>query len=266
MSDLAARYAVCERVVRQGSFADDVAVIRGAGVVAMGVDEAAVDAIGVDEALRILDGEGVAASSYMGLENILRPDGGTASFDEAARRLDVAAELGAPAAIVATGPLGARPLAEADAICRDWLERAAPIAGERGVRLMLEPVHPVMRFWSYVHTLRHGLDLVEGVVGVGVLLDFGHLWWENDLDALIRVHVDEIVSVQVTNVDSGAMEEVRYDRAPLPAGGDVPVADLVALLESSGYRGWYEDETIVRIPRDQRLDMLRESRKWFEAL
>ena len=260
-----ARYAVCEQVLRQGSFAGDVALARAAGIGAMGVDAAAVDAIGVDEAARVLDGEDIRVSSYMALEDILLEDGGTASLDGASRRLDIAARLGAPGALVATGPLGAHAPAQAEAMCRDWLARAAPLAAEREVRIMLEPMHPLMRRWSFVHTLCHALTLVEGIEGAGVVLDLGHVWWEHGLDVLIREHIGEIVSVQVTNVDAAALEEIRYERAPLDTG-DVPVAPLVRLLESSGYRGWYENETIVRTPRDQRLDVLRASREWFEAL
>lgn len=260
-----ARYAVCEQVLRQGSFAADVALAAAAGIQAVGVDAAAVDAIGVDEAARILGGEGVRVSSYMGLQDILQADGGTASLDDAMRRLEIAARLGAPGALVATGPLDALLPARADATCREWLVRAAPLAADRDVRIMLEPMHPLMRRWSFVHTLRHGLALVEGIVGAGVVLDLGHVWWEYELDVLIREHVGEIVSVQVTNVDAAALDEIRYERAPLDAG-DVPVASLVGLLESSGYRGWYENETLVRTPRDRRLEMLRTSREWFEAL
>jgi len=265
MSHPATRYAVCERVLRQGSFADDVALARAAGIGAIGVDAATVDDVGVDEAVRILDGEGVRVSSYMGLEDILQGEESPASLDETARRLDIAARLGAPGALVATGPVHARSSAQADAICRDWLVRAAPLAAEREVRMMLEPMHPLMRRWSFVHTLRHALTFVEGIDGAGVVVDFGHVWWEDGLDVLIQEHVDEIVSVQVTNVDAVALEDIRYERAAFDTG-DVPVARLVGLLESSGYRGWYENETLVRIPRDRRLDMLRASREWFEAL
>jgi len=265
MSGLGARYAVCETVVRQGSFGDDAALVRDAGIGAIGVDAVVVDEVGVDEAARILAGEGLRASSYLALEDILAPGGRVASLDETARRLDVAARLGAPAALVATGPLGSGVPGDADATCREWLGRAGALAIERGVRIMLEPVFPLMRRWSYVHTMHHGLALVQGLPGVGVVLDLGHVWWEPDLDALIRARVDEIVTVQVTNVDAAALDEMRYKRAQLPSGV-VPVARLVDLLESSGYRGWYENETIARTPRDRRLDLLRSSRVWFEAL
>ncbi|MGH7819227.1 MAG: sugar phosphate isomerase/epimerase family protein, partial [Candidatus Binatia bacterium] len=213
----------------------------------------------------ILDGEGIRASSYMTLAPILRGDGGTASLDDAARGLDVAARLAAPGTLVMTGPLGALHPTQAEAICRDWLGGAAALAAERGIRIMLEPLHPLMRRWSFVHTLRHALEWVEGIAGAGVVLDLGHVWWEHGLDALIREHVGAIVSVQVTNVAAAALSEMRYERTALDAG-DVPVEALIRVVESSGYRGWYENEVLVRIPRDRRLEWLRASRQWFEEL
>src|SRR4051794_38627044 len=266
MSSPGDRYSVCERVLRWGSFAADVALAREAGIHAIGVDHAAVDAVGVDEACLILDGEGVGVSTYLALDDILAADGATASLDETARRLDHAAQLGASGAVLATGPLGGRDEEDADATCRVWLEAAAPLAVEHGVRLLFEPVHPLMRHWSYVHTLEHGLALTRGIEGAGVVLDVGHVWWERDLARLIRAHVADIGLVQVTNIDRAALHEVRYHRAPLPNGGDVPLADIVSNLEAAGYGGWYEDETIARIPRDERLAVLVASREWFEAL
>jgi len=266
MMALGDRYAVCERVLRWGSFAADVELAREAGIRAIGVDHAAIDAVGVDEASRILEGEGVAVSTYLALEDILTADGASASLDEAARRLDHAARLGASGAVVATGPIGQRSVDDADVMCREWLHAAAPLALDRDVRLLFEPVHPLMRHWSYVHTLEHGLALASGITGAGLVLDVGHVWWERDLGRVIRDHIDEIGLVQVTNIDRAALEEVRYDRAPLVSGGDVPLTAIVASLEAAGYEGWYEDETIARIPRDQRLAVLVASREWFESL
>jgi sugar phosphate isomerase/epimerase len=259
------RYAVCELVLRQGSFAADVALTGRAGVSAIGVDAGTVDKVGADEARRILEGEGVRVSSYMNLASILQGAGGTASLGDTARQLEMAASLGAPSAVVLTGALGGLVPTDADATCRDWLVGAAALAADCGVQVALEPVHPLMRHLSFVHTLAHGLTLVDGIAGAGVVLDLGHVWWEPGLDVLIRDRVSEIVSVQLTNVDSAALEELRYERAPLESG-DVPVASLVKLLESSGYRGWYENEVVVRSHRAERLDMLRASREWFEAV
>jgi sugar phosphate isomerase/epimerase len=252
-------YAVCERVLRQGSFAADVVLTGAAGINGLGVDADAVDEIGVDEARRILDGEGVRASSYMSLDDILSAAG------DVARRLDVAAALEAPVAVVMTGPLGALRVDEADARCREWLACAAPLAADRGMRVALEPTHPLLRRWSYVHTFEHARALVDDFEAAGIVFDLGHLWWERDVDALVRAHVAKIATVQLTNIDAAALAAFRYERAPFEAG-DVPVASLVALLEASGYRGWYENEALVRLPRDQRLDALRRSHEWFGEL
>ena len=262
---MSARFAVCELVLRQGSFAADVAVAKAAGVGAIGVNAEVVDAIGSDEARRVLDGEGLVASSYMGLEPILQGEGVTADLDETARRLDMAASIGAPAALAITGALGGLTASDAEARCRDWLARAAALAVGCDIRLMLEPIHPLMRNLSFVHTMEHGLAMVEGIEGAGVVLDFGNVWWEHDLERLVRDHVADIVSVQLTNVDATALAEARYERAPLDSG-DVPVAAFVRLLEASGYRGWYEYEVLVRTRREQRVDMLQASREWFEGL
>jgi sugar phosphate isomerase/epimerase len=263
MSDPASRYAVCESVVRQGSFADDVAMVAAAGIAGMGVDAAAVNEVGAAEAARVLESEGVRASSYLDeTALILSDDDEAASIEIMKRRLDNAAEVGAPAVLVITGPLGALSAAEANSRCRDRLASTARLAVDRGVRIMLEPTHPVMRQWSYVHTLRHALSLVDGLEGVGVVVDVGHVWWEEDLHTLLSSHVDQIVTIQLTNVSRDALDELRYERASFDSG-DVPVADLIARLESVGYRGWYENEARIRVPRDERFAWLQSSQEWF---
>jgi sugar phosphate isomerase/epimerase len=153
----------------------------------------------------------------------------------------------------------------ADSRCRDWLARAATLAKDRGLQITLEPVHPLLRRWSYVHTLDHADRLVDDIEGAALVVDVGHLWWDHDLEELISKHIQVIATVQLTNIDRAALEEVRYERAPLDAG-DVPVARIVRHLEAVGYRGWYENEVLARIPRDKRLETLRASREWIDSL
>ena len=265
VSDLGARYAVCERVLRLGSFDDDVAAAADLGVAAIAVDAQVLDDVDPEEARRILDGAGMAVSSYIGLGSVLAVGGGVTSVDEVTRRLDIAATVGAPNALVTTGPLGGRNPLEADDECREWLGKAGLRAAARNMRVMLEPVHPILRRWSYVHQLTHALELVDGVEGTGVLIDFGHLFWERGLAETIRMNVDAIASVQVTSLDEDALESGQFLRAPV-SGGAVRVADLVDVLEDAGYRGWYEDETNLRLARTDRINMLREARTWFAAL
>jgi sugar phosphate isomerase/epimerase len=261
---LAARAAVCENTLRQGAFAADDTLARAAGFAAIGVDAAAVDAVGVTEAARILTGEGLRASSYMTLPDLLDTGDGS-DPGPMARGLDTAAALGAPVAVIMTGPLGSDSVANADARARDSLARTARLARDRGVRVALEPMHPIMRRWTYVHTLEHARGLVDGIDGAGIVLDLGHVWWERSLDDFVAADVELIASVQLTNISRSALDEVRYDRTQLDAG-DVPIAAIVQQLEQHGYAGWYEHEVLARIPRHERLPFLRASHDWFAAL
>lgn len=256
---LAARAAVCENTLRTGAFATDVELAAVVGFAAVGVDAASVDMIGGDVARRVLDRAGLRVSSYMALPELLHGD-----LDELERRLDVAAALSAPVAVAMTGPLLDGTVAAADARCREALEHAAPFATARGIKVALEPMHPIMRRWSYVHTLDHALALVDGIDGAALVLDVGHVWWERDVERFITEHVESIATVQLTNVSTTALDDVRYDRSQLDTG-DVPVAALVRRLEAGGYTGWYEHEVLARVPRDDRLSFLRASHEWFES-
>jgi len=259
------RFAACEISLRQGSLAADVALVRAAGVEAIGVTADIIDNEGVSEAKRILDGEGVQVSSYVGAGIILDGEGKVAPVDDTLRHIEAAAALRSPCALVITGPLDNLDARDADAMCREWLSLAAARAVDCGIRIMLEPIHPLMRHLTFVHTVEHGLALTDGIEGAGIVLDVGHVWWQRDINTLIADNIEHIVSVQLTNVDGAALADFRYQRTPLGTG-DIPVASLIRMLEASGYRGWYEWEVIMRTPRDERLDLLRSEREWFESV
>ena len=128
----------------------------------------------------------------------------------------------------------------------DWFAAKGPIAADHGVRLMLEPIFPLMRPFSYVHTLKHALRLVGDTEGAGVCVDLGHLWWDPEVLDDFRANVDRVVTVQVTDVESAALADFRYEREQL-GRGDVPLQHLVGEIEAAGYRGFYEIEILVRI-------------------
>ena len=127
---------------------------------------------------------------------------------------------GAPGVLASTGPLDEYSSREADARCRAWLERLAPRAVDLDVVVMLEPMFPMMREYSYVHTLPHALELVAGLDGATVVVDTGHLWWDPRLVECFQANVADIGTVQLTNISAHALDRLRYSRAPLADGRD----------------------------------------------
>jgi sugar phosphate isomerase/epimerase len=121
----------------------------------------------------------------------------------------------------------------------------------------------LLRTFSYVHTLGHAAELRRGLDGVGLAVDTGHLWWDPALTSDFTEHVDQVVTVQVTDVSTEALAAYRYERAA-PETGEVPLARLLRTFRDAGYQGFYETAVLVRVPKEERSRMLRDTLAWLE--
>lgn len=175
------------------------------------------------------------------------------------RQLDafVAADAGTLVLAAATGRDGYddRPVLDADgwATLLANLDRCASRAAERGVRGTLHP---------HVGTMIERADEVQRVLdgsGIGLCLDTGHLLvGGTDPVELARRATDRIAHTHLKDVDQTWATKVRAGDATYteavaggmyrPLGqGDVDIASIVRLLETSGYDGWYvmEQDTVL---------------------
>lgn len=246
--------------MRGHDFATDVAWTAAAGATGICLAGDAVEAHGVEATKALLAEHGLAVSSIeRAVGSVLADDPIEVQEQQVARAVELCVALGAPAVLITTGPIdgSGTSAVEADRQCRAWFERMAPIAVAGGVRLMLEPVHPLLRWVSYVHTLRHAVDLTGAAPGTGVLVDVGHLWWDRDVLDDIATLADQIVSVQIDDVDPVTLREFRYTRLQL-GDGAIPLPTLVGALEAAGYTGWYENENGMRMKREDRIEFFRE--------
>jgi sugar phosphate isomerase/epimerase len=93
-------------------------------------------------------------------------------------------------------PSRSKDLAGARTQVTDALAELVPYARERGVRLAVEPMHPMYcADRSVVSTLRQALDIAPPEVGVAV--DCFHVWWDPEALAQIARAGDRITSFQV---------------------------------------------------------------------
>lgn len=259
----ASRFAVCENVLRQGDLPRNAQLAQNIGAHALGVEEASVLACGPDRARQALAEHGLAASSIFSSASIL----GSAqerSHDAWCALISLAGALDAPTVLVVTGP-GSHDRSADERACRAWFERYGPIAADNGTRLALEPLHPIFTSLTFVHTFAHAADLIGGAPGAGVAVDTGHLWWERGWPATVTRQVELVATVQVSDVSTEALGRVTYERTA-PGAGVVDVAAALRGLDAAGYGGWYEDEVLVREPREGKADRLRARRAYFCAL
>lgn len=122
----------------------------------------------------------------------------------------------------------------------DGLREAAHVAGEEGVRLVLEVIRPSLG-GTLVGTIPQALDMISdmGVDNVDVLVDTFHSWNHPDFLDDVRAHVGRIGGVQVNDHPPAAAG--FWDRA-VPGAGDMNLAEILRTLREAGYDGWYEFE------------------------
>lgn len=252
------KLGVCETVIRTG-VEGDVAMAVEAGFVGLGLDFGRAQDAGLERTRQVLDDAGIEASSLIGSGCSADQGTGPEATDKIKRAVEVAAIVGSPFVLVGAGPLAGSSIAEADKGRAEWFAAMAPLAVDAGVRIGFEPFHPVLRAMTYVHTLRHAAAILGGVPGTGLVVDLSHLWWDPAFLDDVAANVDAILTVQVTGVPNEALAEQRYSRCP-PWEGDIPVAATLAAIVAAGYDGWFEDEMVVSMAREQRAPYLAASR------
>jgi len=77
------------------------------------------------------------------------------------------------------------------------------------------------------------------VPNIDVLIDTWHFWDSPQALADIRAHGERIVGVQVNDRSSAARG--WGDRA-LPGRGDMDLTEILKVVRTSGFSGWYELE------------------------
>ncbi|MCK8676529.1 sugar phosphate isomerase/epimerase family protein [Streptomyces lichenis] len=169
-------------------------------------------------------------------------------LDDNRAAIDEAATLGTDTLVLVSGglPPGGRDLASARSRIADALAELAPYAGERGIRLAIEPLHPMYAAdRCAVSTLDQALALAEPFPAsqVGVVVDTYHVWWDDRAPAAVaragaqgRIHSFQLADWTV----------------PLPAGvltgrgqlgdGCVDLRAWRRLVDAAGYTGPIEVE------------------------
>jgi sugar phosphate isomerase/epimerase len=162
--------------------------------------------------------------------------------DNNLRAIDEAATLEAACLVLVPGglPEGSRDLKGARARVADAVAELAPHARERGVRLALEPLHPMYcADRSVISTLRQALDLAPPEVGV--VVDAFHVWWDPDVGEQIARAGRRIASFQVCDFPRSLPADLLLGRTMM-GDGVIDFAPLVAAVDAAGYEGDIEVE------------------------
>jgi len=171
-----------------------------------------------------------------------------AAIQDNLRAIEEAAELSAGCLIVVVGglPEGSRDIVGARAQVVDGLAEVLPHARAAGVRLALEPLHPMQVSIACMNTLEQALDLCDALDpdqsgALGVAVDVYHAWWDPKLEQQIlragkrRLHAFHISDWLVPTRD-------MFNDRGMMGDGVIDVRRIRRYMDAAGYAGMHEVE------------------------
>ncbi|MEU8138520.1 sugar phosphate isomerase/epimerase family protein [Streptodolium elevatio] len=219
-----------------------------AGVPSIGLWRDKVAETGAAEAARIVRDAGLRISSLCrgGFLTAREPAPRAEALADNRRAIEEAAEVGAPCLVLVVGglPDGDRDLTAARERVADALAELAPYAGRHGVRLALEPLHPMYcADRAVLSTLDQAIDLAQAhpAAQVGVVVDTFHVWWDPQLPQAIARAADRIASFQVCDWILPMPADNLLARGMM-GDGVIDFRAITHLVHAAGYQGDIEVE------------------------
>jgi sugar phosphate isomerase/epimerase len=221
-----------------------------AGLPAIGLWRDRVAEAGLEQSAGIVRDAGLRVSSLCrgGFLTAADPAGQRAALADNRAAVVEAATLGTDALIMVVGglPEGDRDLAGARERVADRLAELAPFAREHGVRLVLEPLHPMyVADRAVLSTLGQALDLAapHPADTVAVVVDSFHVFWDPDLTRGVARAGREgrIAAYQVCDFNLPIAADALLSRGMM-GDGVIDFASLTRMVAEAGYTGDVEVE------------------------
>jgi sugar phosphate isomerase/epimerase len=239
-----------QATVKRLNLAETVDGCVRAGIPGIGLWRDRVQEIGIEAAAKIVRESGIEVTSLCrgGFMTATSGQDRAAALADNKQAVLEAAGVGTDVLVLVVGglPSGSKDLPAARTAVAEAVADLAPFAAEHGVKLAIEPLHPMFcADRAVVSTLGQALDLAEAFPAeqVGVVVDTYHVWWDPELEASIaragkgnRIH---------------AYQECDWV-VPLPADmllgrghvgdGHIDFARMRKLVTAAGWTGYAEVE------------------------
>ncbi|MDX3346546.1 MULTISPECIES: sugar phosphate isomerase/epimerase family protein [Streptomyces] len=244
------RFSINQMTVKQLSLPELTAACRELGIGNVGLWREPVQAYGVEAAAKLVRDAGLTVTTLCrgGFLTALDPGERARALADNRRAIDEAAALGTDTLVLVSGglPAGDKDLRAARERIADALAELGPYAERHGVRLAIEPLHPMYAAdRCVVSTLAQALDLAERFPAqqVGVTVDTYHIWWDDRAPEQIaragaggRIH-----TFQLADWTTPLPEGVLNGRGQI-GDGAIDMREWKGYVEAAGYTGAIEVE------------------------
>jgi sugar phosphate isomerase/epimerase len=221
---------------------------------------------GLAETARIVKGSGLSVSSLCrgGMFPAATAAERQAKIDDNRVAIDEAAELGAEVLVLVCGPAPDKDIQGARQMVEDGIAAIKSHADARGVKLGIEPLHPMFAGdRSVVVSLAQANGMAERLE-VGVVIDVYHVWWDPDVYAQIERAQGRIMGFHVNDWIM-PLPDMLKGRGMM-GDGVIEIRRLREAVDKAGYSGPIEveifNQKLYDMPGDDLMSLMVER---FEA-
>ncbi len=203
--------------------------------------------VGLDEAVKIVKGSGLQVPAYVrgGFFPAGDPDKRQAAIDHNKKLLDEAAALGAGQVVLVVGAVPGMPLDEARKQVQDGIAACLPHARAAGVKLSIEPLHPMYAGdKSCINRMAEARQVCEALQDdhLGIALDVYHCWWDPDLEVEIRLAGEQGTLLGYHVCDWRLETRHMLTDRGLMGDGCIDIAGITQMVRATGFTGLAEVE------------------------
>ncbi|MFE2633242.1 sugar phosphate isomerase/epimerase family protein [Streptomyces scopuliridis] len=242
------RFSINQMTVKQLSLPELTEACVRLGVPGVGLWREPVQAYGIEATAKLVRDAGLAVTTLCrgGFLTAVDPVRRAEALADNRAAIDEAAVLGTDTLVMVCGglPEGSRDLPGARERIADSLGELAPYAAERGVRLAIEPLHPMFAAdRCVVSTLDQALDLAERFPAdqVGLTVDTYHIWWDDRAPAAVARAGARIFTFQLADWTTPLPAGVLNGRGQI-GDGAVDMRAWRERVDAAGYTGPIEVE------------------------
>jgi sugar phosphate isomerase/epimerase len=220
---------------------------------------------GLSETLKLLDGTGIKVSSlcrggFFPAETVNLQ---TKNLEENYRAVDEAAAIGAEVLVLVCGGIVNHDLDRSRDMVAEGIARLLPHATQAGVKLGIEPLHPMFAAdRSVIVSLSQANEIIESLKSpnLGVVIDVYHVWWDPAVYTEITRGSGHIIGFHV-NDWIVPVADMLHGRGMM-GDGVIEIRRLCEAVNRAGYTGPIEVEIfnqhLWQMPGDELLRLVKD--------
>lgn len=240
------RVSIHDSTLLKCRFGDTINLLKQAGISGIGLSRDKLSDDSRDHLVRNLMESPVQVSSLGVVGGFTNYNGFRYqdAIEDGLDAIELAEQIHAPVLRVISGPIAGHLRKHARRLVIDGLRELLPMARACGVRLALQPMSAIHREWSFLRSLEVATGILHEVNSpwVGLALGTAHLGTEKRLLDRLSCIAPMIATVQI----SDWVPTTQDADGRLPGRGRLPLSEIISVIESQGYRGWYELEVWSR--------------------